>query len=69
MLIAVQQAEDALAQQRYLAEQLIQQRASIGAAQNYLDLANTRYRAGLAPHLHVYTAATNWTPMNMRYID
>jgi len=59
VLTAFQQAEDALAQQRYLGEQLFQQQAAIGAAQKYLDLANTRFRAGLDPYLDVYTAETS----------
>ena len=59
VLTAFQQTEDALAQQRYLAEQLFRQQAAIGAAQKYLDLANTRFSAGLDPYLDIYTAETS----------
>ena len=68
VLTAVQQTEDALAQQRYLAEQLVQQQAAIAAAQNYLDLANTRFRAGLAPYLDVYTAETSLLQQQQTFI-
>lgn len=68
VLTAAQQTEDALAQQRYLAEQLIQQHAAIDAAQRYLDLANTRFRAGLAPYLDVYTAETSLLQQKQTFI-
>jgi len=66
---AVQQTEDALAQQRYLAEQLVQQQAAINAAQRYLDLANTRFRSGLAPYLDVYTAETSLLQQRQTFIS
>jgi len=68
VLTAVQQTEDALAQQRYLAEQLVQQQAAIDPAQEYLDLANTRFRAGLAPFLDVYTAETSLLQQQQTFI-
>jgi outer membrane protein TolC len=69
VLTAFQQTEDALAQQRYLAEQLVQQQAAIGAAQNYLDLAATRFRAGLDPYLDVYTAETSLLTEQQTFIN
>ena len=68
VLTSFQQTEDALAQQRYLAEQLVQQQAAIAAAQNYLDLANTRFRAGLDPYLNVYTAETSLLQQQQTFI-
>jgi len=68
VLTAVQQTEDALAQQRYLGEQLVQQQAAIDAAQKYLDLANTRFRAGLATYLDVYTAETSLLQQKQTFI-
>jgi len=69
VFIAVQQTEDALAQQRYLAKQLIQQQAAIEAAQRSLDLANTRFRSGLAPYLDVYTAETSLLLQRQTFIS
>ncbi len=69
VLVAVQQTEDALAQQRYLAEQLIQQQTAIDAAQRYLDLANTRFRSGLAAYLDVYTAETSLFAQQQTFIN
>jgi NodT family efflux transporter outer membrane factor (OMF) lipoprotein len=69
VLTAFQQTEDALAQQRYLAEQLVQQQSAIDAAQRYFDLANTRFRAGLDPYLDVYTAETSLLAQQQTFIN
>jgi len=69
VLTAFQQTEDALASQKYLAEQLPQQQAAIDAAQRYLDLANTRFRTGLDPYLDVYTAETSLLTQQQTYVS
>jgi outer membrane protein TolC len=59
VLTAFQQTEDALAAQRLLAEQIQQQQEAIQAAQHYLDLATTLYKAGVDSFLDVFTAETS----------
>jgi len=69
VLTAFQQTEDALAAQRYLAEQLPQQQAAVDAAQKYLDLANTRFHLGLDPYLDVFTAETSLVAQKQTYVN
>lgn len=69
VLTAFQQTEDALASQRYLAEQLPQQQAAVQAAQRYLDLANERFRTGLDPYLDVYTAETSLLAQQQAWVS
>jgi NodT family efflux transporter outer membrane factor (OMF) lipoprotein len=59
VLTAFQQTEDALAAQKYLAEQLNEQKAAIRAAQQYLEMANVLYRQGIDSYLDVSTAETS----------
>jgi NodT family efflux transporter outer membrane factor (OMF) lipoprotein len=58
VLTAFQQAEDYLASQRLLKEQIAQQQETVQSAQRYLDVASARYRTGLDPYLNVFTAQT-----------
>jgi len=58
VLTAFQQAEDYLASQRLLREQVAQQQDVVQSAQRYLDVASARYRTGLDPYLNVFTAQT-----------
>jgi len=69
VLTAFQQTEDALAAQRYLAEQLPQQQAAIDAARKYLNLANTRFHTGLDPYLDVFTAETSLLAQQQTYVS
>jgi NodT family efflux transporter outer membrane factor (OMF) lipoprotein len=69
VLIALQQTEDSLAAQHYLADQLEQQQAAIDAAQKYLDLANVRFRSGIDSYLNVYTAQTSLLTQQQTFID
>jgi NodT family efflux transporter outer membrane factor (OMF) lipoprotein len=56
VLTAFQQTEDYIASVRILGRQLQQQQEAVDAAQNYYDLAKTRYRTGVDPYLDVFTA-------------
>jgi NodT family efflux transporter outer membrane factor (OMF) lipoprotein len=58
VLTAFQQTEDYIASVRILGRQLEQQKDAIDAAQEYLNLAQTRYRTGVDPYLDVFTAQT-----------
>jgi NodT family efflux transporter outer membrane factor (OMF) lipoprotein len=69
VLTAFQQIEDSLAAQHYLADQLTQQQVAIDAAQNYLDLANVRFRSGIDSYLNVYTAQTSLLTQQQTLID
>jgi outer membrane protein TolC len=59
VLTAFQQTEDYIASVRILGRQLGQQKEAIDAAQEYLTLAQTRFRTGLDPSLDVFTAQTS----------
>ena len=58
VLTAFQQTEDYIASVRILGRQLEQQKEAIDAAQEYYNLAQTRYRTGVDPYLDVFTAQT-----------
>jgi NodT family efflux transporter outer membrane factor (OMF) lipoprotein len=56
VLTAFQQVEDYIATLRVTSEQILRQDSAIKAAQNYLDIAMSRYQTGLDPYLDVLTA-------------
>jgi outer membrane protein TolC len=56
VLTAFQQIEDNLAALRILSEELQQEDTAIKSADNYLQIATSRYRAGIDPYLNVITA-------------
>jgi len=56
VLSAFQDVEDQLSAQKYLAEQLTGESAAMSSAQQTLDIANNRYKAGLVTYLDVVTA-------------
>ncbi len=58
VLTAFQQVEDYISTIRVANDQDIREQAAVGAAQRYLDIAQTRYRTGLDPYLNVITAQT-----------
>jgi NodT family efflux transporter outer membrane factor (OMF) lipoprotein len=58
VLTAFQQTEDYIASVRILGRQLEQQQETIDAAQDYYNLAKTRFRTGIDPYLDVFTAQT-----------
>jgi outer membrane protein TolC len=69
VLTAIQQTEDSLAAQHYLADQLTQQQVAIDAAQKYLNLANLRFRTGIDSFLNVYTAQTSVLTQQETFIN
>lgn len=58
VLAAFQQTEDALASQKYLANQYQQQKEATAAAQQYRDMAERLYQNGINSYLDVVTAQT-----------
>jgi len=58
VLAAFQEVEDDLASLRYLAEEAVQQRVAVEAAQQSLVLEMARYRAGTDSYLNVITTQT-----------
>ncbi len=58
VLSAFQEVEDDLANLRYLAEEAVQQREAVTAAQEALDLEIERYKAGTDSELNVITTQT-----------
>jgi NodT family efflux transporter outer membrane factor (OMF) lipoprotein len=56
VLTGFQQIEDALAALRILSEEVQQEDAAIKSADNTLQIATSRYRAGVDPYLNVITA-------------
>ena len=55
VLTAFQQVEDYLAQTRILSQQIEQQRAALGSAQESLNLEMGRYETGVDPYIDVVT--------------
>jgi NodT family efflux transporter outer membrane factor (OMF) lipoprotein len=58
VLTAFQQVEDALAAERILAQQIVQQQMAAQSAQKVLDLETARYETGVDPYIDVVTAQT-----------
>lgn len=58
VLTAFQQVEDDLSSTRLYSQQILQQKASLADAQQYLKLEQGRYQSGIDPYLDVITAQT-----------
>jgi NodT family efflux transporter outer membrane factor (OMF) lipoprotein len=58
VLTAFQQVEDYIATLRVLSRQIAKQDSAVQSAQQYLDIAMSRYQTGLDPYLDVITAQT-----------
>lgn len=58
VLTVFQSVEDNLAALRILSSEVAQQHTAIGSATHYLDLAQTRYKAGVDSYLNVISAQT-----------
>jgi NodT family efflux transporter outer membrane factor (OMF) lipoprotein len=58
VLTAFQQVEDYLAAVRIYSQEIQRQREAVKSAQEYLDLATSRYQTGIDPYLNVLTAQT-----------
>ena len=58
VLTAFQQGEDYLAAVRIYSQEIQRQREAVKSAQEYLDLATSRYQTGIDPYLNVLTAQT-----------
>jgi NodT family efflux transporter outer membrane factor (OMF) lipoprotein len=58
VLTAIQQVEDYIATLRVLSRQIAKQDAAVQSAQQYLDIAMSRYQTGLDTYLDVITAQT-----------
>jgi NodT family efflux transporter outer membrane factor (OMF) lipoprotein len=56
VLTAFQQVEDYIATLRVTSQQIARQEAAIRTAQQYLEIATSRYQTGLDPYLDVITA-------------
>jgi outer membrane protein TolC len=56
VLTAFQQVEDSIATLRVTSEQIARQNAAVKSAQQYLEIALSRYQTGLDPYLDVITA-------------
>ncbi len=56
VLTAFQQVEDSIATLRVTSEQIARQNAAVKSAQQYLEIAMSRYQTGLDPYLDVITA-------------
>ena len=56
VLTAFQQVEDYIATLRVTSDQIARERAALTAAQQYLEIATSRYETGLDPYLNVMTA-------------
>jgi NodT family efflux transporter outer membrane factor (OMF) lipoprotein len=58
VLTAFQQVEDYIATLRVLSREIAKQDSAVQSAQQYLDIAMSRYQTGLDPYLDVITAQT-----------
>jgi NodT family efflux transporter outer membrane factor (OMF) lipoprotein len=58
VLTSFQAVEDQLSTLRILSKEVVEQRTAVSSASHYLDLAQTRYRAGVDSYLNVITAQT-----------
>ena len=56
VLTAFQQVEDALAAERILSQQMVQQQMAAQSAQKFVDLETARYDTGVDPYIDVVTA-------------
>jgi outer membrane protein TolC len=56
VLTAFQQVEDYIATLRVTSQQITRQEAAVRSAQQYLEIATSRYQTGLDPYLDVLTA-------------
>jgi len=73
VLNAFQQVEDALAGTRIYSQQILQQQDAVAASQQYLDLEQERFKAGVDPFVDVTlaqnTLLTNQETLNAIQID
>jgi len=58
VLNAFQQVEDGLAEVRILSQQIQQEQEAVKFAQQFLEIEQTRYQAGIDPYLNVLVAQT-----------
>ena len=58
VLTAFQQVEDYLAAVRIYSQEIQRQEEAVNSAQEYLDLAHSRYQTGVDPYFNVLTAQT-----------
>jgi len=58
VLTAFQQVEDELAATRLYSQQVLQQKAALADAEQYLKMEQGRYESGIDPYLNVITAQT-----------
>ncbi len=56
VLVAFQQVEDSLAEERILSQQVVQQQAAADSAQRFVDLETARYQTGIDPYIDLVTA-------------
>jgi NodT family efflux transporter outer membrane factor (OMF) lipoprotein len=73
VLTAIQQVEDALAGTRIYSQQILMQQEAVKAAQEYLDLENERFKAGVDPFVDVTlaqnTLLTSQQTLNTLQVD
>jgi NodT family efflux transporter outer membrane factor (OMF) lipoprotein len=73
VLNAFQQVEDALASTRIYSQQILQEQEAVKASQQYLDLENERFKAGVDPFVDVTlaqnTLLSNQETLNAIQID
>ena len=56
ILTAFQQVEDYISTLRVTSDQIVREQTAMKAAQNYVEIAKSRYETGLDPYLNVMTA-------------
>ncbi len=69
VLTDFQAVEDNLAALRILAEEVVEQHEAVASSQYYLDLAMTRFRAGIDSYLNVITAQTTLLTNQVTEVD